>query len=66
MGIFLNRGNEEFKKVLNSEIYVDKTDIKYNEKQGFCPCFFYYIKNAPRGCADRGDGVNCCAIPRSR
>ncbi|MCR4802984.1 MAG: AAA family ATPase [Lachnospiraceae bacterium] len=27
MGIFLNRGNEEFKKVLNSEIYVDKTDM---------------------------------------
>ena len=27
---------------------------------------FYYIKNAPRGCADRGDGVNCCAISRSR
>ena len=26
----------------------------------------YYKKNAPRGCADRGDGVNCCAIPRSR
>ena len=27
MGIFLNRGNAEFVKVLNSEIYVDKTDI---------------------------------------
>ena len=27
MGIFLNRGNEEFKKVLNSEIYIDKTDM---------------------------------------
>jgi len=29
MGIFLNRGNEEFKKVLNSEIYVDKTDMLF-------------------------------------
>ena len=27
MGIFLNRGIEEFKKTLNSQIYVDKTDI---------------------------------------
>jgi len=26
-GFFLNRGNEEFKKVLNSEIYIDKTDM---------------------------------------
>ncbi len=27
MGIFLNRGIEEFKKTLNSQLYVDKTDI---------------------------------------
>lgn len=27
MGIFLNRGIKEFKKTLNSQIYVDKTDI---------------------------------------
>jgi hypothetical protein len=27
MGMFLNRGNEEFTSVVNSEIYVDKTDI---------------------------------------
>ena len=27
MGSFLNRGIEEFKRVLNSQIYVDKTDI---------------------------------------
>jgi hypothetical protein len=27
MGMFLNRGNEEFTRVLNSEIYVDKTDV---------------------------------------
>ena len=27
MGIFLNRGIEEFKRTLNSQIYVDKTDI---------------------------------------
>lgn len=27
MGIFLNKGIEEFKKTLNSQIYVDKTDI---------------------------------------
>ncbi len=33
---------------------------------GNCDAISYYIKNAPRGCADRGDGVNCCAIPRSR
>ena len=29
-------------------------------------CNFLLHKNAPRGYADRGDGVNCCAIPRSR
>ena len=29
MGIFLNRGNEEFASVLNSEIYIDKTDMLY-------------------------------------
>ena len=33
---------------------------------GNCDAISYYIINAPRGCADRGDGVNCCAIPRSR
>ena len=33
---------------------------------GNCDAISYYIKNATRGCADRGDGVNCCAIPRSR
>lgn len=27
MGIFLNRGNEEFHSIVNSEIYVDKTDM---------------------------------------
>lgn len=27
MGIFLNRGIKEFKKTLNSQIYVDKADI---------------------------------------
>ncbi len=27
MGIFLNRGNEEFDSVIHSQIYVDKTDI---------------------------------------
>jgi hypothetical protein len=27
MGMFLNRGNEEFKTAVNSEIYVDKTDM---------------------------------------
>jgi hypothetical protein len=27
MGIFLNRGNEEFERVVNSELYVDKTDM---------------------------------------
>ena len=27
MGIFLNRGNEEFASVLNSEIYIDKTEM---------------------------------------
>jgi hypothetical protein len=27
MGIFLNRGIEEFKRVVNSELYVDKTDM---------------------------------------
>ena len=27
MGIYLNRGNEEFDSVVHSEIYVDKTDI---------------------------------------
>lgn len=25
MGIYVNPGNEEFKKAINSEIYVDKT-----------------------------------------
>lgn len=27
MGMFLNRGNEEFRDALNSEIYVDKSDL---------------------------------------
>ena len=27
MGIFLNRGNEEFDSIIHSEIYIDKTDI---------------------------------------
>ena len=27
MGAFLNRGNEEFLESVNSEIYVDKTDM---------------------------------------
>lgn len=27
MGIFLNRGTEEFQRMLNSTIYVDKTDM---------------------------------------
>ena len=27
MGIFLNRGNEEFDSVVHSQIYIDKTDI---------------------------------------
>jgi hypothetical protein len=27
MGIFLNRGNEEFERVVNSGLYVDKTDM---------------------------------------
>ena len=27
MGIFLNRGIEEFESVVNSKIYVDKTDM---------------------------------------
>ncbi len=27
MGIFLNRGNEEFDSVIHSQIYIDKTDI---------------------------------------
>lgn len=27
MGMFLNRGNEEFDRVINSEIYVDKTEM---------------------------------------
>lgn len=27
MGMFLNRGKEEFERVVNSEIYVDKTEM---------------------------------------
>lgn len=27
MGLFLNRGNQEFKGVLNSEIYIDKSGM---------------------------------------
>ena len=27
MGMFLNRGNQEFDYVVNSEIYVDKTEM---------------------------------------
>ena len=27
MGMFLNRGNQEFDRVVNSEIYIDKTDM---------------------------------------
>lgn len=27
MGIYLKRGNEEFASVINSQIYIDKTDI---------------------------------------
>ena len=36
MGIFLNRGNEEYKRALNSKIYVDKTEMikLFNEMLG--------------------------------
>jgi hypothetical protein len=27
MGLFLNRGNEEFTRVVNGILYVDKTDM---------------------------------------
>ena len=27
MGIYLNPGNNEFKKAINTEIYVDKTEL---------------------------------------
>ena len=27
MGMFLNRGNQEFDRAVNSEIYIDKTDM---------------------------------------
>ena len=27
MGVFLNRGNSEFNSIVNSPIYVDKTDL---------------------------------------
>lgn len=27
MGMFLNRGTQEFERVINSEIYIDKTDM---------------------------------------
>jgi hypothetical protein len=41
MGIFLNRGNEEFTNVANAELYVDKTDMLhfmnevFNTEQGY-------------------------------
>lgn len=42
MGIYLNPGNDEYKKAVNSEIYVDKTGLiaftnrKLRDRFKFC------------------------------
>lgn len=36
MGIFLNRGNEEFDSVVHSQIYIDKTEKRSENKEHVC------------------------------
>ena len=48
MGIYLNPGNGKFKRVCNSEIYIDKTELieltnKIIDTEQNCICFSFGI-----------------------